>query len=76
MRIFACLKEVPHRDTRYQITAEGAGIIETDLTFEISECDEYSLEEALKLKEKHGGEVIICEVVPELTKRLKVVRKS
>lgn len=69
MRIFTCLKEVPHRDTRYQITAEGTGIIETDLTFEISECDEYSLEEALKLKEKHGGEVIISTVGHERSER-------
>ena len=58
MNIFTCLKEVPDRDTRYQIKTEGTGIIETDLTFEISECDEYSLEESLKLREEHGGEVV------------------
>jgi len=69
MRIFTCLKEVPHRDTRYQITAEGTGIVETDLTFEISECDEYSLEEALKLKEKHDGEVTILTVGRERSER-------
>jgi len=69
MRIFTCLKEVPHRDTRYQITAEGTGIVETDLTFEISECDEYSLEEALKLKEKHDGEVTILTVGREHSER-------
>ena len=62
MNIFTCLKEVPDRDTRYQLEPEGTGIIETDLTFEISECDEYSLEEALKLREEHGGEVIILTV--------------
>ena len=50
MKIFTCLKEVPDRDTRYQLQTEGTGIIETDLTFEISECDEYSLEESLKLR--------------------------
>ena len=69
MRIFNCLKEVPHRDTRYQITAEETGIVETDLTFEISECDEYSLEEALKLKEKHDGEVTILTVGPKRSER-------
>ena len=59
MKIVTCLKEVPARDSRYQITDEGMGIKESDLTFEINECDEYSLEEALKLGETHGGEVAI-----------------
>ena len=42
MKIVTCLKEVPARDSRYQITDEGTGIKESDLTFEINECDEYS----------------------------------
>ncbi len=69
MKIFTCLKEVPDRDTRYQLQTEGTGIIETDLTFEISECDEYSLEESLKLREEHGGEVIILTVGRERAER-------
>ena len=48
MRIVTCLKEVPARDARYQLASEGTGIKESDLTFEINECDEYSLEESLK----------------------------
>ena len=59
MRIVTCLKEVPARDARYQLSSEGTGIKESDLTFEINECDEYSLEESLKLAEAHGGEVVI-----------------
>ncbi|PYT11966.1 MAG: electron transfer flavoprotein subunit beta, partial [Acidobacteria bacterium] len=31
---------------------------EADLSFEINEPDAYALEEALRLKEKHGGEVV------------------
>lgn len=59
MKIITCLKEVPDRDTRYELDAAGTGIKETDLTFEINECDEYALEESLKLREKYGGEVVI-----------------
>ena len=62
MRIVTCLKGVPARDARYQLSSEGAGIKESDLTFEINECDEYSLEESLKLAEAHGGEVVILTV--------------
>ena len=57
MKIITCLKEVPARDARYELSHEGKGIKESDLTFEINECDEYSLEEALKMREAHGGEV-------------------
>lgn len=59
MKIVTCLKEVPARDARYELTDEGTGIKESDLTYEINECDEYSLEESLKLGETHGGEVAI-----------------
>ncbi|MDA2935021.1 electron transfer flavoprotein subunit beta/FixA family protein [Acidobacteria bacterium AH-259-D05] len=59
MKIVTCLKEVPDRDTRYEIDSEGRGIKESDLTFQINECDEYALEESLKLSEKHDGEVVI-----------------
>ncbi len=62
MRIITCLKEVAGRDTRYKIAADGAWIDETDVTQEINECDEYSLEESLKLQEKHGGSVTILTV--------------
>ncbi|MFQ5929087.1 MAG: electron transfer flavoprotein subunit beta/FixA family protein [Acidobacteriota bacterium] len=74
MKILTCLKEVPDRDTRYEIDAEGTGIKESDLTFEISECDEYSLEESLKLQEKHGGEVVILTLGRERAE--KSVRKG
>lgn len=62
MKLVTCLKEVPDRDTRYEVNSEGTGIKLSDLTFEINECDEYSLEESLKLSEKHDGEVVILTV--------------
>jgi electron transfer flavoprotein beta subunit len=40
------------------VEANGRWIQEADLSFEINEPDAYALEEALQLKEKHGGEVI------------------
>ncbi len=59
MKIVVCLKEVAGRDTRYRIEPGGRWIEESDLSYEINECDEYALEEALKLQEKHGGEVTV-----------------
>jgi electron transfer flavoprotein beta subunit len=40
-------------------SASGRWIEESDLNFEINEPDAYALEEALQLKEKNGGEVIV-----------------
>ena len=46
------------RDSQLRIDPTGRWIQENDLSFEINEPDAYALEEALQLKEKHGGEVI------------------
>jgi electron transfer flavoprotein beta subunit len=58
MKILVSIKQVPSRDSQLRIDASGRWIQENDLTFEINEPDAYALEEALRLKEKHGGEVV------------------
>jgi electron transfer flavoprotein beta subunit len=58
MKIIVAIKQVPVRDSQLRVGADGKWIQEGDLSFEINEPDAYALEEALQLKEKHGGEVI------------------
>jgi electron transfer flavoprotein beta subunit len=58
MKILVSIKQVPSRDSQLRIDASGRWIQENDLSFEINEPDAYALEEALRLKEKHGGEVV------------------
>ena len=58
MKILVSIKQVPSRDSQLRIDASGRWIQENDLGFEINEPDAYALEEALRLKEKHGGEVV------------------
>ncbi len=53
------------RDSPLHPDASGKWIDETDLSFEINEPDAYALEEALQLKEKHGGEVVVLCAGPE-----------
>jgi electron transfer flavoprotein beta subunit len=61
MKIIVAIKQVPVRDSQLRIAASGKAIDEEGLSFEINEPDAYALEEALQLKEKHGGEVIaVC----------------
>ena len=58
MKIVVAIKQVPARDSQLRISSSGQWIEDEDLTYEINEPDAYALEEALQLKEKHGGEVI------------------
>ena len=58
MKILVSIKQVPSRDSQLRVDAGGHWIQENDLTFEINEPDAFALEEALRLKEKHGGEVV------------------
>ena len=58
MKIIVSIKQVPVRDSQLRVDSGGRWIQEGDLNFEINEPDAYALEEALQLKEKHGGEVI------------------
>jgi electron transfer flavoprotein beta subunit len=58
MKILIAMKQVPVRDSRLRPDSTGRWIEESDLNFEINEPDAYALEEALQLKEKHGGEVV------------------
>ncbi|MBI4461128.1 MAG: electron transfer flavoprotein subunit beta/FixA family protein [Acidobacteria bacterium] len=64
MKILVCLKQVPAKDSPLRLAEDSSWIREDDLSFEINEPDAYALEEALQLKEKHGGEVVACSVGP------------
>lgn len=65
MKIIVAIKQVPERDAQVRIDSSGKWIEESDLQFAMNESDAYALEEALQLKEKHGGEVIVLSAGPE-----------
>lgn len=65
MKIVVAIKQVPARDSLLRVDSSGGWIEEADLTYEINEPDAYALEEGLRLKEKHGGEVIALCAGPD-----------
>jgi len=65
MKIIVAIKQVPDRDAQVRIDAAAKWIEESDIQFALNESDAYALEEALQLKEKHGGEVIVVSAGPE-----------
>jgi electron transfer flavoprotein beta subunit len=64
MKIVVCLKQVPGRDSVLRLNASGTWISEADISFEVNEPDIFALEEALRLKESQGGEVVVCSLGP------------
>jgi electron transfer flavoprotein beta subunit len=64
MKIVVAIKQVPARDSQLKIASSGQWIEEGDIAYEINEPDAYALEEALQLKEKHGGEVVALCAAP------------
>ena len=63
MKILVCMKQVPQKDVPLQLNESGTWIRE-DTSYESNEPDVYALEEALQLKEKHGGEVVVITAGP------------
>src|SRR5712672_534841 len=68
MKIIVMMKQVANKDAVLRINKEGKWIETTDLSFEVNESDGYALEEALRLKEKHPGEVVVCSMGPQRVK--------
>jgi electron transfer flavoprotein beta subunit len=63
LKIVVLLKQT--FDTEEKITVTPAGVDERDAKFVINPYDEYALEEALRQRELHGGEVIAVSCGPE-----------
>src|SRR2546422_614054 len=64
MKIAVCIKQVTTREWHPRLNDTKTWIRDQDAAFEMNEPDAYALEEALRLKEKHGGEVVVCSAGP------------
>lgn len=58
MKILVALKQVPDTETKIKVAADGKSLDPTDVKWITGPYDEYALEEAIRLKESGGGEVI------------------
>jgi electron transfer flavoprotein beta subunit len=62
------MKQVASKDAILRINKDETWIEESDLSFEVNESDGYALEEALRVREKIGGDVIVCTMGPQRAK--------
>src|SRR5919112_4498732 len=68
MKTIVLMKQVANKDAILRIIKDATWIEEGDLSYEVNESDGYALEEALRLREKLGGEVVICSMGPQRVK--------
>ena len=65
MNIIVCLKQVPDTETQIKIAPDGQSIVTDDIKWIINPYDEFGVEEALRIKEKFGGEVTVIGLGPK-----------
>jgi len=63
--IIVCLKQVPDTESQIKIAQDGQSIVTDDIKWVMNPYDEFGVEEALRLKEKFGGEVTVIGMGPK-----------
>lgn len=58
MKIAVCINHVPDTETKVKIGSDGKSLEKAAVNYVLNPYDEFAVEEALRMKEKHGGEVI------------------
>ena len=74
MNILVCVKQVANPELQYRIRDDALDIVRDNLTFQVNGPDEYALEEAVRLKEAHGGKVTAIAAGP--TRATEVLRQA
>ncbi|HEX5036546.1 MAG TPA: electron transfer flavoprotein subunit beta/FixA family protein [bacterium] len=64
MKTVVLIKQVPDTETKIRIKADQSGIETDGIKYILSPYDEFAVEEALKTKEKAGGEVVVMSLGP------------
>lgn len=62
MKILATVKRVTDPDMKIKVKEDGSGIDLSSISFKVNPFDEIAVEESLKIKELHGGEVVVVGV--------------
>lgn len=70
LNLVVCLKQIPNPDLQFQIAPDGKDIRREALNYKLNGSDEYALEEAVRLKEKHGGRVVVLTLGPKRTEQM------
>jgi electron transfer flavoprotein beta subunit len=64
VKVAVCIKQVVTREWQVRVNEAKTWVRDSDASWELNEPDAYALEEALRLREKHGGEVLVISAGP------------
>ena len=65
MKVVVCMKQTPDTEATIKIASDGKGIEEQNIKWIMSPYDEFAVEEAIRIKEKQGGETVVVTLGPE-----------
>src|SRR5512139_3993483 len=62
LKILVTAKRVEDPESKIKVRPDGGGIVTDGVNYKMNPFDEIAVEEALRLKEKHGGEVVVASI--------------
>jgi electron transfer flavoprotein beta subunit len=62
LKILVTTKRVEDPESRIRVKPDGTGIVTDGVNYKMNPFDEIAVEEALRLKERHGGEVVVASI--------------
>lgn len=62
MKILTTVKRVTDPDMKIKIKPDGSGVVTEGVEYKMNSFDEYGVEESIRVKEEHGGEVVVVSV--------------
>jgi electron transfer flavoprotein beta subunit len=62
LKILVAAKRVEDPESKIKVKPDGTGIVTDGVNYKLNPFDEIAVEEALRLKEKHGGEVVVVSI--------------
>lgn len=72
MKILVSVKRVPDPETKIKLAADSQDIARDGVKFVINPFDEIAVEEALRIQEKQGGEVVVVSIGgPEVVEQIR-----
>ena len=74
MNIVVCVKQVPDTWAEKKLSSDDKTVDRESVDGVMNELDEYAVEEALRIKEAHGGEVTVLTMGP--AKAVETIRKA
>jgi electron transfer flavoprotein beta subunit len=62
LKILVTAKRVEDPESKIRVKPDGGGIVTEGVNYKLNPFDEIAIEEALRLKEKHGGEIVVASI--------------